>query len=225
VSTVVAELTLSEMILLAAARLEEQGQSPFSAEDLIVASWKHYPRAFGLKGYAEQHPDSNRVLSSIMGERGLARKGWLQKEGQKLYSLSKEGHRICRRINDGDLGAPPEEEEHPALPREQDKLLVGLLDSSAHEKLRKNRAHDLSFADACRFWGLADHLSADAIDSRLELVHRTLDQAIRLGSKGSLKAGHREASRTEVEAVRDTNEHLQERFARHLQLLRSRGGR
>jgi len=226
VSTATAELTLSEMILLAAARLEEQGQSPFSAEDLIVASWKQFPRSFGLKGYAEQHPDSNRVLSSIMGERGLARKGWLQKEGQKLYSLTKEGQRICRRLNDGEIDEAPEEDDpSPVFPREQEKLFAGLLDSTAHEKLRKNRAHDLSFADACRFWGLSDHLSPQAIDSRLELVERTLDQGAKLASKGSVRLGQREASRTEVESLHDTNEHLQERFARHLQLLRSRGGR
>jgi hypothetical protein len=226
VSTTVAELTLSEMILLAAHKLQEHGQSPFSAEDLIVASWKQFPRAFGLKGYAEQHPDSNRVLSSIMGERGLARKGWLQKEGQKLYSLSKEGLRICRRLSEGSAAEADEEvDDTPTLPREQEKLLISLLDSSGHEKLKKNKAHDLSFADACRFWGLADHLPAEAIDSRLELVQRALDHAEKMSAKGSVRVGHRDISRSEMEMLRDTNEHLQERFSRHLSLLRSRGGR
>jgi hypothetical protein len=214
------------MILLAAHKLQEQGQSPFSAEDLIVASWKQFPRSFGLKGYAEQHPDSNRVLSSIMGERGLARKGWLQKEGQKLYSLSKEGQRICRRLNDEDTAEPDEAPDNsPTLPREEEKLLVSLLDSSGHEKLKKNKAHDLSFADACRFWGLADHLPADAIDSRLEMVQHALDHAEKISAKGSIRIGHRDISRGEMEMLRDTNEHLQERFSRHLSLLRSRGGR
>ena len=69
----IAECTVPEQILLAAHQLEEQGQSPFSAEALIVASWKLFPATFGLKGYIELYPDSNKVLSSIMGERGLAR--------------------------------------------------------------------------------------------------------------------------------------------------------
>ncbi len=39
-----ADCTLPEKILLAANQLEESGQSPFSAEALIVAAWQHYPR-------------------------------------------------------------------------------------------------------------------------------------------------------------------------------------
>ena len=70
----VAELTTSQKILMAAYRLEEQGQTPFSAEALIVAAWQENPRTFGLKGFADQYPDSNRVLSCIMGEKGLARR-------------------------------------------------------------------------------------------------------------------------------------------------------
>jgi len=84
----VAECTVPEKILLAAHQLEEQGQSPFSAEALIVAAWQKFPKTFGLKGYTDQHPDSNKVLSCIMGERGLARRGWLSKMGQKLYALT-----------------------------------------------------------------------------------------------------------------------------------------
>src|SRR5262249_21700394 len=66
VNTVV-ECTVPEKILIAAHELEQHGQSPFSAEALIVASWQKFPRTFGLKGYADQHPDSNKVLSCIMG--------------------------------------------------------------------------------------------------------------------------------------------------------------
>src|ERR1700681_3136110 len=93
-----AECTVPEKILLAALELEEQGQSPFSAEALIVASWQKFPKTFGLKGYAEQYPDSNKILSSIMGEKGLARRGWLVKMGQKMYALTREGRTVVRRV-------------------------------------------------------------------------------------------------------------------------------
>src|SRR3974390_754266 len=53
----VAECTVPEKILLAAHQLEQQGQSPFSAEALIVAAWQKFPRTFGLKGYSDQYPD------------------------------------------------------------------------------------------------------------------------------------------------------------------------
>src|SRR4029077_19399879 len=104
----IADCTVPEKILLAAFHLAEQGQSPFSAEALVVASWQKFPRTFGLKGYADQYPDSNKVLTSIMGEKGLARRGWLAKMGQKLYTLTREGRQAVRRIMQGEEAPPVE---------------------------------------------------------------------------------------------------------------------
>src|SRR5437879_1547981 len=111
--TTVAEFTASEKILLAAHHLEERGMSPFSAENLIVAAWQEYPRTFGLKGYDEQFPDSNRVLSCIMGEKGLTKRGWLAKMGHKMYSLTRDGRQVVRRLQGA---AEPEAPETIRLP-------------------------------------------------------------------------------------------------------------
>src|SRR5258708_40257703 len=92
------ECTVPEKILLAANQLEADGQSPFSAEALIVVSWQKFPKTFGLKGYADQYPDSNKILSSIMGEKGLARRGWLVKMGQKMYALTRDGRQVIRKV-------------------------------------------------------------------------------------------------------------------------------
>src|ERR1700722_12953692 len=147
----VVECTLPEKILLAAYQLEEGGQSPFSAEALIVSAWQNYPRTFGLKGYTELYPDANKVLSTIMGEKGLAKRGWLIKMGQKLYAMTREGRQIVRRLQ--------QEEDEPAPPSaplqlnsEQDKLAQSLLGSTAWTKFREGRKMELNFADACRFW-------------------------------------------------------------------------
>jgi hypothetical protein len=224
VVSAIAEYTLSEMILLAAKKLQEQGQVPFSAEDLIVASWRENPKAFGLKGYAEQFPDSNRVLASIMGERGLARKGWLVKMGQKLYNLSPEGQRMVKRMMEGgdDEEDAPEPVAAQRVPRDQEKLLVGLLDSSARKKMEDEKAYELSFADACRFWSITDNLSAEALDAQLNKVESTLSHGERAAAKGAIMIGHREITRTDMELLRQSHEYLQERFERHLMLLRSR---
>jgi hypothetical protein len=222
VSTV-AEYTLSEMILLAAHRLEEHGQSPFSAEELIVASWKQFPRAFGLKGYHEQYPDSNRVLSSIMGEKGLARKGWLVKMGQKLYALTKEGQRVVRRMVDGFNADEVDEEPTPArLPREQEKLVLGLLDSTAANKFLNKKSFELVFGDACRFWSIHENMSGEALDERLAVVEKTLAFVDRLAAKGSLELGSRDIGAADVELLHDVHDHLLDRFSRHLNVWRSR---
>ena len=118
------ECTVPEKILLAAHHLEEQGQSPFSAEALIVASWQKFPKSFGLKGYTDQYPDSNKVLSSIMGARGLANKNLLQKMGQKLYTLSREGRAVAQKLVQG--GEPVSTPAPSRISRDQEKLLLGL---------------------------------------------------------------------------------------------------
>src|SRR4051794_37066092 len=165
VNTVI-ECTVPEKILLAANQLEDEGQSPFSAEALIVASWQKFPKTFGLKGYADQYPDSNKILSSIMGEKGLARRGWLVKMGQKMYALTREGRAVVRRV------LLQEEEPTPAgitikLPREQERFLLSLLESTAVQKFEENRKGELSFADACRFWGVTENMKGEALDGRI----------------------------------------------------------
>ena len=97
-TSTIAEATVPEKILMAAFHLEERGESPFSAEALIVTAWEKFPRTFGLKGYTDQYPDSNKVLSSIMGVKGLARRGWLIKMGAKMYALTRDGRSIVRRV-------------------------------------------------------------------------------------------------------------------------------
>ncbi len=89
-------MSRSEQILLAAAALEAKGQSPFSAEALIVAAWEFNPTAFGLRGYP-QFADSNRVLSLLMGHGGLVHGGMLQRMGPKLYALTGLGRTAARR--------------------------------------------------------------------------------------------------------------------------------
>src|SRR5437879_5528457 len=140
----VAECTVPEKILLAASHLDKQGQSPFSAEALIVAAWQKFPKTFGLKGFAEHYPDSNKILSSIMGEKGLARRGWLVKMGQKMYALTREGRQVVRRVTLDDEDPGPS--SMVKLSRDQEKFVSGLLESSAVQKFEENRKGELTFA-------------------------------------------------------------------------------
>jgi hypothetical protein len=220
----IAECTVPEKILLAASQLEEQGQSPFSAEALIVAAWQKYPRTFGLKGYDEQYPDSNKVLASIMGEKGLARRGWLNKMGQKLYSLSPEGRRAVRRLLQGEDQPESIKSERPIkLSKEHDKLLQGLFETSAYEKFREGRQQELTFADACRYWNITENLSAEALDARLDHLRAALAEIERNLGAGSanLSDGHNIGSE-DLTLLCDIHRNLLQRFSRHLTLVRNR---
>jgi hypothetical protein len=228
VSTV-AEFTASEKILLAGSQLEERGQSPFSAEALIVASWQEYPRTFGLRGYEEKFPDSNRVLSCIMGEKGLARRGWLAKMGQKLYSLTRDGRQVVKRLQGSAEEEAPEEAVETSsrkISKDQEKSLAVLLASSAFKKFQEDLKEELTFADACRFWGITDNQHGDALNGRLNRLLTTLAEfRDMLGSGNVTLSSGRSVSIDDISALNDVHEYLEGRFTRHLNLLRNRTGR
>jgi hypothetical protein len=221
----VAELTVPEKILLAADQLEEQGQSPFSAEALIVGSWQKFPKTFGLKGYTDQYPDSNKVLSCIMGERGLTRRGWLSKMGQKLYTLTRDGKQVVARLKSG--GEPPAGGgPQVKLARDQEKYLLGLFASSAVQKFEEGLKGELTFADACRFWGITENLHGEALNARLNRLRATLAEVERLISGGSAELSNgRAIGKGDLELMTAVHEYLEDRFSRHLSLLRNRAGK
>jgi hypothetical protein len=223
VNTNVAECTVPEKILLAAYQLEEQGQSPFSAEALVVASWQKFPKAFGLKGYTDQYPDSNKVLSCIMGERGLARRGWLAKMGQKLYALTREGRQVTQRLLRGEEEEPPVERAAVKLSKEQEKMLLGLLATTAVQKIEEGRKEEMTFADACRFWGITENLHGEALNARLDKMRSTLTDLARIIGTGTAELSNgRAISMDELALLSQVHEYLEDRFARHLNLLRNR---
>jgi hypothetical protein len=222
--TTIAECTVPEKILLAAWELEEKGQSPFSAEALIVASWQKFPRAFGLKGFSDQYPDSNKVLASIMGEKGLARRGWLVKMGQKLYALTREGKQVVRRLM-SDGSEPPELSgpEPVKFSRDQEKFLLGLLASSAVEKFQEGRKLEMTFADATRYWGITENMRGEALDAKINRLRASLADFDRmLGSTGATLSNGRSVGSDDIALLCDVHAYLEEKFSRHLTLLRNR---
>lgn len=222
VTTNVDDFTVPEKILLAADSLDKEGQSPFSAEALIVASWQKFSKTFGLKGYADQYPDSNKILSSIMGEKGLARRGWLVKMGQKLYALTREGRQVVRRV----LLEEGEEEQSGAnvkLSREMEKFVISLLDSSSVQKFEENRKGELTFADACRFWSVTENMKGDALDARIQQVQANLSELDRtLADVDAELSTGRVLTAGDVRFLTNIHRYMEDRFDRHLNLLRSR---
>jgi hypothetical protein len=223
--TNILDCTVPEKILLAADQLEKDGQSPFSAEALIVASWQKFPKTFGLKGYTDQHPDSNKVLSSIMGAKGLATRGLLLKMGQKLYSLSRDGRQVVRNLlQDGESrpATPPAQK----LGRDQEKFLLHLFDSTAAQKFEEGRKQDLTFADACRYWGITENMTSETLSSRLHQLRAHLAEVDRAVSRGSTELSNgRVVTLEDIALLSEVHAYLEEKFSRHLSLLRNRAGK
>jgi hypothetical protein len=216
------------MILLAAWKLEQEGQSPFTAETLIVTSWQKFPRTFGLKGYTDQYPDSNKVLASIMGQRGLTGRAWLVKMGEKLYALTREGRQVVRSLLQDDATAPPEEEAVDAvsLTREQERFLQNLVTSTAFQKIQEDRKAEIKFADACRFWSITENLQGDALDARLRSLEKNLaDVKRQVGTATATLSTGRQVTADDIAQLSQVHSFLEDRFDRHLTLLRNRSGR
>jgi hypothetical protein len=218
-----ADCTLPEKILLAASHLEELGQSPFTAEALIVSAWQKYPRTFGLKGFEDQYPDSNKVLAGIMGQKGLPRRGWMVKVGQKMYGLTRDGRQIVRKLLQGEATPPlTASRAVQRLTREQDLLLQALLASHAYQKFRQGRQAEWTFTEACRFWSITDKVGPE-IDARLDQLQKQLTEVERALSAGGQTLGNgREVTGHDVGQLCDLHQQLEQRFVRHLNLLRSR---
>jgi hypothetical protein len=221
----IVENTLPEKLLLAASHLEEAGQSPFSAEALIVSAWQKFPRTFGLKGFEDKYPDSNRVLAQIMGEKGLPNRGWMVKVGQKLYSLTRDGRQVVRKLLQGEE-VPPLTSKRAApvdrLPKEVDILLQTLLCAGVVAKARQGRQEEWTFAEACRFWGLGER-TGNAVDTRLDELQAQIVQAEKVLANGPQMLGNGvEITAEQAGHLADLHHQLEQRFARHLNLLRSR---
>jgi hypothetical protein len=223
-----AEFTLPEKILLAAVELDEAGQTPFSAEALIVRVWQAHPRTFGLKGFEEQFPDSNKVLWGIMGEKGLPKRGYLSKVGQKLYSLTTEGRELARHLREGTTPPPPPRPVKPVEPvisRPQDLLLQAMLATPVWTKWRQGRSDDWTFTEAMRFWNMGER-QGKAVDDHITDLRQQLSALETALQDAPAQLGNgRTVTREEIAALAEVHETLMNRFARHLSLLRSRPDR
>jgi hypothetical protein len=135
--------------------------------------------------------------------------------------LTREGRQVVRRV------LLEEEEEQPGanvkLGREMEKFVLSLLDSSSVQKFEENRKGELTFADACKYWGITENMKGDALDARMVQVQnylaeldRTLaDADAELSTGRLLQAG-------DVRILTHVHRYMEDRFDRHLNLLKSR---
>jgi hypothetical protein len=91
------KLTASETVLLAAADLTAAGNQEFSEWDLTVAAWTLDRLRFGLRGYAQSHPDHKRVMMEIMGKKASSpvQQKYIEKTRPNYYRLTPLGKAIA----------------------------------------------------------------------------------------------------------------------------------
>lgn len=221
------KLGIADKLLIAALEIENSGKTQFSAEDLVVFAWKKFPEAFGLKGYADDegkplYPDSNRVYAEIMGSKPIRKQGLLKKVGSKLYRLTEAGrNRAVSALGQRDSILP----RKWALAREDQVALRRIFESRAVAKIRNGKDDEVSFFDACGFWGIGPRSNAKDLWDRFAQLEGVLSRSLEaIGSSGSATSKHGGTPYTKEELLQIQNVHelLQDKFAADLEFIRNR---
>jgi hypothetical protein len=177
-------LSKTDKLLVAAAALASDGNSEFTAEDLIVRAHTLFPGDFSLKGYRE-YPNSNAVLTQVMGIKApLIVRGWVEKTGTKRYRITPKGlHDLSDRTGD-QANSTTATEAFVSIERKQDESIGRLLTSTAFELFKKGRADEITFHHFCRFVGLSARDKWQRIAGRLKEVEHLIDEARQIGEGG-----------------------------------------
>jgi hypothetical protein len=220
-------VSLRQQVLLAA--LDCSGgdlTNSFTAEDLLLAAWKRDPFAWGLRGYEDQHPDSERIYveldrASVRGRNvrgGLVGIGLLEKVRQRTYRLTPAGLAEASAVEGAD----------PSIQGKAQRALadeIGRIVS--HQVFRewlKDPTLPKHFRDAGHFWEIAPGTPPSVIRTRIARVDNTLRMARSLleekGVEG-IAARHGKAlfDRADIDRVSEFQEALKHRFAKELATL------
>jgi len=223
-------LNIQEKLLIAAAALEAQGRSRFSAEDLVVTAWRKYPDAFGLAGYTDDaglplYPNSNRVYAEIMGSKPLRKNGWLRKVGSKMYQLTEAGRAQARNVATRVKDSVDTPVEKWTLGREQVEFVRRLFESRAAKKVRAGELDAVSFFDAAAFWGISAASNANDLRVRFADIEAVLSKAERsLASREIVQVRHGSVqfAMADLKGLKETHALLQDRFAPELAVIMAR---
>src|SRR5262249_2702167 len=134
------------------------------------------------------------------------------------------GRRVVLRLRQGEETSAAEPVKK--LSRDQEKQLLHLLNSAAAQKYQEGRKDELNFGEACKFWGVSDGDQAGTLDSRLRRLRAALPGIDRVVGQSELVLSNgRCVSMDDLEQLYKIHDYLEARFARHLNLLRSRAAK
>jgi len=219
-------ISIADKLLISALSVEET-KKRFSAEDLVVAAWKHFPRDFGLQGYLDNsgnpiYPNSNRVYAEIMGSKPLRKQGLLRKVGNKMYELTEVGRSKAQQISSVQINGSSSKW---ALARETVEQVIKLFESKTVQKYRSGNLDQISFFDACGFWGLTPRSNAKELWSQfaeIESVIDSVDNALGPDDIASQKHGSIPYSKEDINVLHSVHRTLQEKFCNEIELIKKR---
>ena len=219
----VAKLTIPEKILIATYEEWPNKGDVFTEADITVVAWRKFPETFGLKGYADQYPDSKHVLSNIMGQtKGLRGKRWISQLGATRYTLTQSGIDYAGELVSGDYS----ETEHvrKSLSDDHSRILKRLFGGMAYRLWREDRRDELIFRDACEFWNITPASTGEDLEDRLRNIDAVfaLVRSLSKGERGVDVEDNRSLTMSDIDECATLNNHLQAMFRDDLSYIKKR---
>ena len=194
----------------------------FTFETLLVAAWKRDPQSWGLRGFEEKHPDSERLHRELdsrgKGNGGLVDAGLLEKIRPRVYRITPRGLASASEL------VPSNEALRGKTDRKLEEEIRRILEHPTFRSWLVDANQPKRFRDAGHFWGIAPGTPPHVIDERIQRVEKTLQAALEvLERKGVEQIGDQRRGllyeREDIERCLQFQAMLKQRFATDLRML------
>ena len=225
----VGDVSLGDKVLLAALECSHGNvNQSFTAEALLVTAWTADKRAFGLRGFEESHPDSNKLYTKIDGKDGLVAKGLLQAEGERTLRITDSGLGRALTISRDVLMESVDKELEVKVERALHESMASMLNSHEFQAWLINKSKPSRFREAGNFWGIAPGTPPRTVRERVTRIDQTLATARQrleeLGVEHVIEQrGRALFDRGDVERLMDFQSVLKSRFQKDLKILDPEG--
>jgi len=215
-------LGLKQQILLAAFECSEGDlKKTFTSEDLLVHAWERDNLAWGLRGFEDKHPDSNKIVKELdahAGKQGIVGQGLLEKVHRRVYRLTPAGIAAVSELRPSDTIA------REKAGRELEEAVRKILEHRVFKDWLINPLRPKYFREAGHFWGIAPGTPPKTVRDRVSYIERTLEAALRALEQRGVdemieQRGKVLFDRKDIERCLEFQAVLKQRFAKDLKLL------
>jgi hypothetical protein len=215
------KMGLQPQVLLAAVDCSDGDlDKTFTAEDLLIRAWERNKTAWGLAGYEQDHPDSERICRELnaRGTSGLVGQGLLEQVSALVFRLTPAGLAAASELNPDDMKV---REKASRVLQEQIKAILG---HAVFRAWLEDPSTPKSFHKVGGFWGIAPGTPPRVARERVAFVEVTLRAAEALLITRDVQTISDQRGRAlfdhqDIQRCLEFQRTMKERFARELQRL------
>jgi len=157
-----------------------------------------------------------------MGSKPIRKRGFLKKVGEKMYQLTEAGRGHSSLLLH--RGPGTSRTEKIALSRETSEELKKLMSSKVMDKFKNKRLEEITFYDACSFWGISPRSSAIELEGKVANFEKVVDTAKKISRRKTVTFEHSGDvfGETDLELVLQVHRALLQKFQNELNIIKQR---